>query len=148
MKIVIFVQKKIKPNTKQKMKDFLKYMLAAIVGVCIVGVVFTIIGIMSIAGMVASSSGSETKVSDNSVFILNLSGSVEERAQPNPLSQLMGDNFETYGLNDILSSIKKAKENEKIKKRYGTLWRILKKAGNSSLPTEETIFKARITWQV
>ena len=55
MKIVIFVQKKIKPNTKQKMKDFLKYMLAAIVGVCIVGVVFTIIGIMSIAGMVASS---------------------------------------------------------------------------------------------
>ena len=90
MKIVIFVQKKIKPNTKQKMKDFLKYMLAAIVGVCIVGVVFTIIGIMSIAGMVASSSGSETKVSDNSVFILNLS-------------------------NDILSSIKKAKENEKIK---------------------------------
>ena len=29
MKIVIFVQKKIKPNTKQKMKDFLKYMLAA-----------------------------------------------------------------------------------------------------------------------
>ena len=73
MKIVIFVQKKIKPNTKQKMKDFLKYMLAAIVGVCIVGVVFTIIGIMSIAGMVASSSGSETKVSDNSVFILNLS---------------------------------------------------------------------------
>ena len=90
MKIVIFVQKKIKPNTKQKMKDFLKYMLAAIVGVCIVGVVFTIIGIMSIAGMVASSSGSETKVSDNSVFILNLSGS-------------------------ILSSIKKAKENEKIK---------------------------------
>ena len=44
MKIVIFVQKKIKPNTKQKMKDFLKYMLAAIVGVCIVGVVFTIIG--------------------------------------------------------------------------------------------------------
>ena len=97
------------------MKDFLKYMLAAIVGVCIVGVVFTIIGIMSVAGMVASSSGSETKVNDNSVFILNLSGSVEERSQPNPLSQLMGDNFETYGLNDILSSIKKAKDNEKIK---------------------------------
>ena len=97
------------------MKDFLKYMLAAIVGVCIVGVVFTIIGIMSIAGMVASSSGSETKVSDNSVFILNLSGSVEERAQPNPLSQLMGDDFGTYGLDDILSSIKKAKDNEKIK---------------------------------
>ena len=97
------------------MKDFLKYMLAAIVGVCIVGVVFTIIGIMSLAGMVASSSGSETKVDDKSVFILNLSGSVEERTQPNPLSQLMGDNFETYGLNDILSSIKKAKDNEKIK---------------------------------
>ena len=97
------------------MKDFLKYMLAAIVGVCIVGVVFTIIGIMSVAGMVASSSGSETKVNDNSVFILNLNGSVEERSQPNPLSQLMGDDFGTYGLDDILSSIKKAKDNEKIK---------------------------------
>ena len=97
------------------MKDFLKYMLAAIVGVCIVGVVFTIIGIMSVAGMVASSSGSETKVNDNSVFILNLNGSVEERSQPNPLSQLMGDDFGTYGLDDILSSIKKAQDNEKIK---------------------------------
>ena len=97
------------------MKDFLKYMLAAIVGVCIVGVVFAIIGIMSVAGMVASSSGSETKVNDNSVFILNLNGSVEERSQPNPLSQLMGDDFGTYGLDDILSSIKKAKDNEKIK---------------------------------
>ena len=127
MKIVIFVQKKIKPNTKQKMKDFLKYMLAAIVGVCIVGVVFTIIGIMSIAGMVAS--GSETKVSDNSVFILNLSGSVEERAQPNPLSQLMGDNFETYGLNDILSSIKKAKENEKFRLLSGFIGRDTERFG-------------------
>ncbi len=97
------------------MKDFLKYMLAAIVGVCIVGVVFAIIGVMSIAGMVASSSGSETKVSDNSVFILNLKGSVEERVQPNPLSQLVGEEFGTYGLDDILGSIKKAKDNEKIK---------------------------------
>lgn len=97
------------------MKDFLKYMLAAIVGVCIVGVVFAIIGIVSVAGMVASSSGSETKVSDKSVFILDLNGSVEERVQPNPLSQLLGEDFETYGLDDILSSIKKAKEHEKIK---------------------------------
>lgn len=97
------------------MKDFLKYMLAAIVGVCIVGVVFAIIGVMSIAGMVASSSGSETKVSDNSVFILNLKGSVEERVQPNPLSQLVGEEFGTYGLDDILGSIKKAKDHEKIK---------------------------------
>ena len=39
------------------MKDFLKYMLAAIVGVCIVGVVFTIIGIMSIAGIISRHTG-------------------------------------------------------------------------------------------
>lgn len=96
------------------MKDFLKYLLATIIGLCVVGAIFVIIGIASLAGMVASS-GTETTVKDNSVFVLNLNGSVEERSQSNPMSQLLGERFTTYGLNDILSSIRKAKENEKIK---------------------------------
>lgn len=96
------------------MKDFLKYLLATIIGLCVVGAIFVIIGIASLAGMVASS-GTETTVKDNSVFVLNLNGSVEERSQSNPMGQLLGERFTTYGLNDILSSIRKAKENEKIK---------------------------------
>lgn len=96
------------------MKDFLKYLLATVIGLCIVGAIFTIIGIASIAGMVASS-GTETTVKDNSVFVINLSGNVAERSQSNPMNQLLGDKFTTYGLNDILNSIRKAKEHEKIK---------------------------------
>lgn len=96
------------------MKDFLKYLLATVIGLCIVGAIFTIIGIASIAGMVASS-GTETTVKDNSVFVINLSGNVAERSQSNPMNQLLGDKFTTYGLNDILNSIHKAKEHEKIK---------------------------------
>ena len=67
--------------------------------------------------MVASSD-SETIVKDNSVFVLDLKGNLSERVQENPFQQIMGDGNGSYGLNDILSSIKKAKENDKIKGIY------------------------------
>lgn len=71
------------------MKDFLKYVLATVVGVVIVTVLAGIIGTVSIIGMVASSSSS-TDVKDKSVFVLNLSGSLEERCEDNVMSRLNG----------------------------------------------------------
>lgn len=100
------------------MKDFFKYTLATVLGLIVAGIIFTVIGIASLAGMIASTSGSETVVKDNSIFVLDLSGTVEERYQASPIDQLMGDRINTSGLDDILASIRKAKDNEKIKGIY------------------------------
>lgn len=100
------------------MKDFFKQVLATITGIVILGIVLTVLGIVSVAGMIASS-GTETTVEDNSIFVLQLE-SVEERAAENPLSALAGltGESQTAGLDDILSAIKKAAENDKIKGIY------------------------------
>ena len=99
------------------MKDFLKFTLASLIGVILAGIVLTILGLITVVGMVASSD-SETIVKDNSVFVLDLKGNLSERVQENPLQQLLGEEFEAYGLDDILASIKKAKDNDKIKGIY------------------------------
>ena len=99
------------------MKDFLKFTFASVIGVILAGVVFTILGIITLVGIVASSD-TETVVKDNSIFVLDFKGSLSERVQENPLQQLLGEEFEAYGLDDILASIKKAKDNDKIKGIY------------------------------
>lgn len=99
------------------MKDFLKFTFASVIGVILAGVVFTILGIITMVGMVASSD-TETVVKDNSVFVLDFKGNLAERVQENPFQQFFGNEFESYGLDDVLSSIKKAKENDKIKGIY------------------------------
>ena len=86
-------------------------------GVVLAGVVFTILGIVGMVGMVASSD-TETMVKENSILILDLDGSLSERVQDNPLLSLLGEEYQVYGLDDILSSIRKAKENENIKGIY------------------------------
>ena len=59
------------------MKDFFKYVLATIVGIVILGLIMAILSVMSLVGMVAS--GEATKnVSDNSVLVMELKGSMEE----------------------------------------------------------------------
>ena len=86
-------------------------------GVVLAGVVFTILGIVGMVGMVASSD-TETIVKENSILVLDLDGSLSERVEDNPLQSLLGEEYQVYGLDDILSSIRKAKENENIKGIY------------------------------
>ena len=99
------------------MKEFLRSTLATITGVLICGFIFIILGVTMLAGFVASSE-SETIVMPNSVFTLELKGTVQERYQPSAVDQFFEDQISTYGLEDILSSIQKAKENEQIKGIY------------------------------
>lgn len=99
------------------MKDFLKFTLATITGIIVSSVVLFFISILVFFSMV-SSSESETQVRKNSIMMLDLSGNIAERSQENPFSFLLNEDNETYGLDDILSSIKKAKENEDIKGIY------------------------------
>lgn len=99
------------------MKDFFKQMLATIAGIVVLSVITGIIGVMSIIGMVAS--GSATKdVSDNTVFVINLNGMMEERAENDLMAELTGQMTQSIGLDDMLAAIEKAKNNDKIKGIY------------------------------
>ena len=80
-------------------------------------------------------------------MILDLNGTLVERTQEDPLgilSQLFNDDSNTYGLDDILSSIKKAKENEDIKGIYlqanslGTSYASLQEIRNALLDFKES----------
>ena len=99
------------------MKNFLKQVGATVVGIFVFFIIVGALGMMSLVGMVASS-GAAKDVADNTVFVLSLNGQLAERSNENPLSQLTGDAGSTIGLDDLLSGIKKAKENDKIKGIY------------------------------
>ena len=101
------------------MRQFFKYTLATICGIVILFVIMGIFFMISIAGMVASSS-STVKVKENSVLVLKMDGVVNERAEEeNPLSELLGmADMDMIGLDDIVKAIKKAKDNENIKGIY------------------------------
>ena len=101
------------------MRQFFKYTLATICGIVILFVVIGIFLMISIAGAVASSS-STTKVKENSVLVLKMDGVVDERSdEENPFAELLGQaDMEMMGLDDLLSAIRKAKDNEDIKGIY------------------------------
>ena len=101
------------------MKQFFKMTLATICGIAIFLVVSGLFFVISLVGMIASDSAS-TKVRDNSVFVIRLDGTVNERAESgSPLDAFlnMGD-MSAMGLDDLKSCIKKAKNNDNIKGIY------------------------------
>ena len=101
------------------MKQFFKMTLATICGIVIFMVIMGFFMVISLLGMVASDSAS-TKVKENSVFVLKLDGVIDERAEAgSPLDALldMGD-MSAMGLDDLISSIRKAKDNDDIKGIY------------------------------
>ena len=101
------------------MKQFFKMTLATICGIVIFMVIMGFFMVISLLGMVASDSAS-TKVKENSVFVLKLDGVIDERAEAgSPLDVLldMGD-MSSMGLDDLISSIRKAKDNDDIKGIY------------------------------
>lgn len=102
------------------MKDFLKFTLATVTGIILSSIILFVVSMVTLFGIM-SASDTETVVKKNSVMMLDFSGTLVERVQESPmgiLSQLFSDDSNIYGLDDILSSIKKAKENENIKGIY------------------------------
>ncbi len=99
------------------MKEFLKYVLATVTGIILVTIIMGILSVISLVGL-AASSASTTNVEENSVFTLMLSGQLDERTAIDPLSTLTGQVSQNLGLDNIVSAIRKAKENENIKGIY------------------------------
>lgn len=98
----------------------MKFTLATMTGIILSSIILFIIGIGMLVS-VMSASDTETIVKKNSIMMLDLNGTLVERTQESPLgilSQWLGDESATLGLDDILSSVKKAKENENIKGIY------------------------------
>ena len=101
------------------MKEFFKMTLATICGIAIFLVVTGLFFVISLVGMIASDSAS-TKVKDNSVFVIKLDGTISERVEADsPINAILGmGDMSAMGLNDLIASIRKAKENENIKGIY------------------------------
>ncbi len=100
-----------------KMKDFLKFTFATVVGLILASVALFFISILFFFSAL-SSAETETEVRENSIMVLDLKGELLERNQALPYDMFMSEDFQYYGLDDILSSIRKAKENENIKGIY------------------------------
>ena len=102
------------------MKDFLKFTLATVTGIVLTSLILFFIGIISVISIV-SSTETETIVKKNSIMMLDLNGTLTERTQDDLnsiLAQFNGGSTGVYGLDDILSSIQKAKDNDDIKGIY------------------------------
>ena len=93
--------------------------LATICGIAIFLMITAFFLVISLVGMIASDSAS-TKVKDNSVFVIKLNGTISERAESGtPLDDILGMNdMSAMGLDDLIASIRKAKNNEDIKGIY------------------------------
>lgn len=103
------------------MKQFLKFTLATIVGVIIVSVlgIFILFGFV---GAIVSSADTPTVLKANSVYQLDLSGSLVERSAEDPFELLMGSmsgiQTATIGLDDVLKNIEKAANDNNISGIY------------------------------
>ncbi len=99
------------------MKDFLKYTLATLVGMLLFLAVTVAIGAMCFAALF-SSDGATNGVDRNSVLVLDLSGTLQERSQEDFLDQFGTGNVEALGLEDILDAIRAAGDDDDVKGIY------------------------------
>lgn len=102
------------------MKSFFKSVLATIVGIILSFFVIVIITFGIMGAWMSSLSDKTVEISDNTVLHISLNYPIEERTNKNNFQAYsFSDMFsENIGLNDILSRIESAKEDDKIKGIY------------------------------
>lgn len=99
------------------MKQFFKFVFASFVGMLLFSIITVLFGVITITGMIASSQSTK-EPSENSILILDLSGQLSERAEDNIINQIQGTDKGSIGLDNILTAIKNAKENDHVKGIY------------------------------
>lgn len=95
------------------MKSFIKYTMATVVGIFLTMTLFTIISIISLAGMMATE-GMSAPIKEKSILRLDLSGTLAERSESNPFAALMGEENKALSLEYALLALDKAAKNENI----------------------------------
>jgi protease-4 len=103
------------------MKHFFQYVLATITGVLILWLLGIIL-FFSIIGALSKSEKSSVTLKPNSVYQLDLKGTLVDRSEENPFllmaSAFGGEENPVLGLDDILANIDKAKNDPNIKGIY------------------------------
>ena len=100
------------------MKDFLKNVFATVVGIGLFMLTACLIMFVSLIGM-AASEGQTATVKKGSVLRINLTGSIEERAEEeNPLALIMGEQYGALGLDVLLDAVAEAATNDKVEGIY------------------------------
>jgi protease IV len=102
------------------MKEFFKYTLATVTGIVLSLIVLFFLGIMVIGAIVASTE-KQVIVPSKSMLLLKLDNQIVDRAPNDPFADWNIPGLEMarkLGVNDILSSIKKAKTDDRIKCIY------------------------------
>ena len=99
------------------MKEFMKIVLGTVVGLFLTFMIISILSILSLAGMMINE-GMSSPIKDNSILKINLSGTMQERAESNPLAMIMGEEAEGIALDNALTALDKAAKNEKVKGVY------------------------------
>lgn len=100
------------------MKHFFKNVLSTVVGIFVSAALITLLGLFSLVGL-ATISNTPSQISDDSVLRIDLKGSIDERSQEAPWSALLDNNaISSQGLDDILTSIRMAKDESKVKGIY------------------------------
>ena len=109
-------------KSETRSRKFWRVVLGSMVGFVLASIITSILGILMFLGMIASfekmgSSNSTTTVKDNSVLVLDLSSSIEERAVEMPFD-FGGYSTQSLGLDKILAAIEHAASDPKIKGIY------------------------------
>lgn len=98
------------------MKSFFKMLLASTFGVIIGSAILGVIGILILVTIMSMSSSTTYDLKNNTVFELKLKGSLSDRTEDSPFGSLFGES--SLSLEDILTSIEKAKNNDEVKGIY------------------------------
>ena len=103
------------------MKEFFKYVFATVVGVMAVSIVGVLL-MFAVFGAIISTSEKEVVVKDKSMLVFNLDHTIVDRAPNDPFEGLelpgMFASVKTIGLDNILKSLEKAVDDERIKGIY------------------------------
>jgi protease-4 len=103
------------------MKEFFKYVFATVVGVFAVSVIGLLL-MVAILGAIVSSTEKEVVVKDNSMLVLNLDRTIVDRAPNDPFEDFelpgMFASVKTIGLDNIMESLEKAVDDDRIKGIY------------------------------
>mgnify|MGYP000949141596 CR=1 FL=1 len=100
------------------MKQFFKFTLATFVGLILFSVISSLI-LFGIIGAIAASGDAPAKLSPNSVYELELKGQLIDRSEDDPFTKAISEALgrpetNVIGLDDVLSNIRKAKEDANI----------------------------------
>ena len=100
------------------MKRFFTTMLGSFVGTWLALIISSILSVLfsfAMLGAMASGSATTSKISDNSVLLLDLGVSVSDRSNQDDMFGFMNDDVKSVGLIELMKQIESASEQKEIK---------------------------------